>query len=92
MQEYKKYNFEETDYYLVNDIYDFSKEFFYGCRNNPKNIIKKKKIKQESIYFAYKKKGKWIKSTTKYNRAKLITSTQSRRNRRVKKGETFFLL
>lgn len=72
MKKYQTYNFENTEYYLINDLHAFDKSFFYGCRNNPKNLIKKKKIANEDLYFAYTKDDDWVKSHSKYNKAKIF--------------------
>ena len=74
MDKYQIYNFENNDYYLINDIHDFCKPFFRGCRNNVKNIIVRKNIDDKDIYRAHQKNKQWVKSKENYNRAKLFLS------------------
>ena len=76
MENYDTIKINENEYYLSNDIYDFSKSFFYGTGNNIRNIINKKKIDDTDYIFAYQKKGEWIVSTIKYCRAKLLLSRE----------------
>ena len=61
-----------TDVYLVKDIYDFSPEFFYGCRNVLRNIITKKKIPSEDILWAYFMNQEWKVCDRNYKKAKLF--------------------
>ena len=50
--------------------------FFYGTRNNIRNIVEKKNIPKEDHIYAYKKQNKWILSNKKYNRSKLLLSRE----------------
>ena len=58
----------------MNDIYDFSNSFFYGCRNNIRNIVDKKNISEKDHIFAYNKDNGLVISNIKYNKAKLLLS------------------
>jgi hypothetical protein len=49
MDKYNTIDINDKSYYLATDIYDFSSEFFYGCRNVIRNIIIKKKIPKDDI-------------------------------------------
>ena len=62
------------EYYSANDIYDFDNSFFYGCRNNIRNIVDKKNIGDKDHIFAYNKDNDWIISNIKYCKAKLLLS------------------
>lgn len=61
-----------TDYYKADDIYKKTPTYFYGCANNPRNIVDKKKISVNDHIYAYIKSNKWVKSYEKYNRARLL--------------------
>ena len=43
--------------------------------NNTRNIVKKKNINDEYIFWAYKKKGEWVTSKRTYAKAKLLLTT-----------------
>ena len=59
-------------YYKADDVYDRNSAFFYGCANNPRNIVDKKNISQENYLYAYLKDDKWVLSKRNYCRAKLL--------------------
>lgn len=48
-------NFGENKYYNGSEIFKKDPSFFYGCYNNVRNIIKKKKIKEDDYIWSYKK-------------------------------------
>lgn len=61
--------------YNAEDIYNYDAAFFIGC-NRIRLIIEKKKLKNDDYFFAYQKKGEWIKSTVNYPRAKLFLTEE----------------
>lgn len=72
MKQYQTFEFNDKEYYLVNDINDFDKTFFRGCKNNLRNIIDRKNIDDNNIHFANKRKGEWVDSHMGYKKAKLF--------------------
>lgn len=65
-------NFDDNEYFDAYDVFVFNSAFFYGCGNNPRNIIDKKKVDIDNYAWAYIKNKKWIPSTKSYSRAKLL--------------------
>lgn len=61
-------------YYKANDVYEKNTAFFYGCANNPRNIVAKKNIAPESYLYVKQKDNKWVLSDKSYARAKLLLS------------------
>lgn len=66
----------DIDYFNASELHENDPNFFYGCANNTRNIINKKKIDNNNILWAYKKNGEWIVSEKKYARAKLLLKTE----------------
>jgi len=58
-------------YYKADDLSDINPAYFYGCRNNPRNIVEKKNIPEGSYLYAYIKNDEYIISKKTYMRAKL---------------------
>ena len=58
-------------YYNAKDLFNNNKNYFYGCTNNPRNIIARKKLSDADYLFAYIKDNKWIISNKSYCKAKL---------------------
>ena len=58
-------------YYNAKDLFNNNKNYFYGCANNPRNIITKKKLSDANYVFAYIKDNNWIISNKSYCKAKL---------------------
>ena len=63
-----------VEYYQADNVYTVNPKFFYGCANNPRNIISKKNIPNDCYVYAYDKKGILVTSTSKYLKAKLFLS------------------
>lgn len=58
-------------YYKADDLFDINPAYFYGCRNNPRNIVDKKNIPEGSYLYAYTKNDEYVISSKGYMRAKL---------------------
>lgn len=76
MSELEIIDINDMDYYNASELHKKYPNFFYGCANNTRNIIKKKKITEENILWAYLKNGKWICSNSSYAKAKLLLSRE----------------
>ena len=74
MNKYPTIQINNKEYFWANDIYDFDNSFFYGCRNNIRNIVDKKNISEKDHIFAYNKDDSLVISNIKYNKAKLYLS------------------
>ena len=59
-------------YYKADDVHERNSAYFYGCANNPRNIVDKKNISQENYLYAYLKNDQWVLSKRNYCRAKLL--------------------
>lgn len=60
-----------NQYYNASDVHTKNSAFFYGCNNNPRNVVAKKKLSAETYVYAYTKDDKWIISNRSYCKAKL---------------------
>jgi hypothetical protein len=65
-------NFDNSEYFNASDLFIKDPAYFYGCNNNPRNILNKKKIDSKNYIWAYKKKGEWTASSKSYARSKLL--------------------
>lgn len=68
------------EYYNTKELLKNDPTYFYGCRNKVRNIIKKKKIKEEATHYGYKKGGVWIDSKKSYSKALLLLTCDWARN------------
>lgn len=59
-------------YYNAKDVYELNAAFFYGCANNTRNIVKKKKLADKDYLYAYMKDNKWVISNQSYFKAALL--------------------
>jgi hypothetical protein len=64
------YKIKNEKYYSANELYDENPAFFYGCRNNVRNIVDKKEI-ENVIYARENNKGEMLVYNEKYKAAKL---------------------
>ncbi len=62
------------EYYKADDVYSKNPAYFYGCVNNPRNIIAKKNLSDDNYLYAYTKDNKLVLSNKTYCRAKLFLS------------------
>ena len=69
-------NINDNEYFNASDLHKLDPNYFYGCANNTRNIVKKNKIKDEYIFWAYKKKGEWVSSNKSYAKAKLLLTKE----------------
>jgi hypothetical protein len=60
------------DYYNVEDLAKVKPDYFSVCSNKLRTIITWKKIPEAEYIYAYLKDNKWIISTVKYARSKLL--------------------
>ena len=67
---------ENVNYYVSNEVYVIDPAFFPGCQINMRLIIEKKNLSPNDYIFAYVKNEKWVVSTMKYARAKLLLTTE----------------
>jgi len=61
----------KNQYYSANDVYNKNNSFFYGCANNPRNIVTKKNLPVDTYLYAYTKNNDWVVSNKSYCKAKL---------------------
>jgi hypothetical protein len=64
------YKIKNEKYYSANELYNENPAFFYGCRNNVRNIVDKKEI-ENVIYARENNKGEMLVYDEKYKLAKL---------------------
>lgn len=57
--------------YSADELFEYDKRFFINCPR-VRFVIEKQQISEEHYFFAYNKKGIWVKSTANYPRAKLF--------------------
>ena len=78
MDQFNTITINGTEYYKADDILIFDKGFFYGCRNNVRNIVAKKKIDQCDHIYAYNKDGIWTipKEGANYRPARLLLTKE----------------
>ena len=69
-------NINDVEYFYASELHKSDPNYFYGCANNTRNIVKKKSIKNEYIFWAYKKKGEWVTSKRTYAKAKLLLTKE----------------
>jgi hypothetical protein len=62
----------DTEYYNCEDLNKLDSEFFKNCNGRLRTIIDWKKIDDTNYVYAYEKDNKWILSTIKYPRSKLL--------------------
>ena len=74
MEKYNTITINKTEYYHATDIHNFDSAFFYGCRNNVRNIVEKKKMEDNDYIYAYIKNKEWTISNGGYCKAKLLLS------------------
>ena len=68
--------FNDNEYYNASDLHKSDPAFFYGCRNNTRNIVSKKKISEKDYIYAYKKKGEWTISNKSYCKSKVLLTKE----------------
>jgi hypothetical protein len=66
---------KKHNYFIVNDIYKYNKEYFYGCSGGVRKIVLKKQIPEIMYIYAYIKDNKWIVSDSSYPKAKLLLNS-----------------
>jgi hypothetical protein len=71
MSQTEIYTINANQYYNASDVHTKNSAFFYGCNNNPRNIVAKKKLSAETYVYAYTKNDNWIISNKSYCKAKL---------------------
>jgi len=74
----KKYTFNNTEYYLSDDIYNLEPQSFIGCSKTTRLIIKNKKLKKDDyIFMKYlKSTNEWKDSEESYRKAKLFITVK----------------
>lgn len=71
MTQIEIFTINNNQYYKADDVYAKNSAFFYGCANNPRNIIAKKKLSDDLYLYAYTKDLEWKISNKSYCKAKL---------------------
>ena len=68
------FKFNNLNVYLAEDVYNYDSTFFPGCSMRLRNMIEKKRLTENIDYiWAYKTNNNtWVKTTAKYNKAKLL--------------------
>lgn len=63
-------------YYNNTDLFNYNKNFYYGCTSKPKTIVTKKKIHESEYFYANLKKGDWNLTSSECKKSQLLISKE----------------
>jgi hypothetical protein len=63
-------------YYNNTDLFNYDKNFYYGCTSKPKTIVTKKKIHESEYFYANLKKGDWNLTSSQCKKSQLLISKE----------------
>ena len=63
-------------YYNNTDLFNYDKNFYYGCTSKPKTIVTKKKIHESEYFYANLKKGDWNLTSSECKKSQLLISKE----------------
>ncbi|MGL5961854.1 MAG: hypothetical protein ACRCZ0_07860 [Cetobacterium sp.] len=72
MDEPKCFKYNNKNVYDLDSLVQYDQAYFYGCLKHKRDAITKKQIPEEHYFYAKIIKDGWIKSDSKYSRAKIL--------------------
>ena len=63
-------------YYNNTDLFNYNKNFYYGCTSKPKTIVTKKNIPESEYFYANLKKGDWNLTSSECKKSQLLISIE----------------
>jgi hypothetical protein len=76
MDKPKSFIIDNNNVYIAQDIYNYDTAFFTGVCGRMRLIVEKLKLKESDYCWGYIKNNIWIKSNSKYPKAKLLLNEE----------------